>query len=163
MDKEYIIKLYDIVHDQMFVPNLIVVKDIVPYDVSDIDFNAYETARLLKDSLHIHRFETEHVFCVAINRNNEIIGVLNVAIGSNCQASIYKRTIIIFLVLTGAKSFALYHNHPNDIVKASLEDIQCDTQFCSLAKDLDVEYRGSYIVGLDTCLKIGSELLVDLS
>lgn len=79
----------------------------------------YETEKELTTRKHISSFlrrhfaneAIEHIVIIAVNANNKIIGT-QVVTGTPNSSSIQPQTVFAFLLVSGACSFFLAHNHP---------------------------------------------------
>ena len=105
--------------------------------------------------IHLNNLENEHLYAMGVNAKGEIVGIINIAVGNYHTVEVYKRNIILFLALTGAKAFADYHNHPNNSVRPSEDDIVSEAQMDNIARLLEINYLGSYILGRDKYIKVG--------
>lgn len=145
--------LYDLVHDEQEKPELIVIKEFdVVETVYDEEFGVY----LMSECLNLGIMENEHSYVIGINSNNEITGIVSDGLGSRETVTNSTRLIILFLSLTGSKRFSCYHNHPNNNVVASSDDIANEAQMEFIAKLMEIEFLGSYILGRDKYIKVGS-------
>jgi DNA repair protein RadC len=91
----------------------------------------------------------EKVVVVCFNTERRIIGMSLISIGDIDTASVYKRTIGIIVLLTGAYSFSVFHNHPDNQNKASDDDKSLDFEMNCLATFLGVNYENSIIITED--------------
>lgn len=146
------IKLYDLIHDANEKPELSIIHE---YEVLENEYDEEYGIDLMQNLLKLGKMDSEHLYCLAINSNNEIVGIINIALGNYKSVQVYRRNIILFLALTGAKGFADYHNHPNNVIKASSDDIVSKAQMENIANLLEIEYLGSFILGRDKYLRVG--------
>ena len=146
-------KLYDIVHDEENVPKLLSIGE---YTLIDPLYDEYTGAEIMIEHFHMGEMENEHLFYIVTNRDLEITGAVMSSIGDQESVNIHERTLLIFLVLTGAKGFAVYHNHPSNNMVASQADISSDEFMQTAADMLEVEYYGSFIIGRSLYLRVGT-------
>lgn len=149
------IVLYDLVQDEKEKPSLFKIKE---FEVFDNIFDDQYAAFLMSKYIHLGIMDSEHLYIMAINSNYEITGIINVALGNYNNVQVYKRNIILFLALIGAKGFADYHNHPNNSVKVSSDDIVSEAQMDNIAKLLEIEYLGSFILGRTHYIKVSENI-----
>lgn len=149
------IKLYNIINDP--IPKLNVVQE---FDMPDDEPISKEYGdneigvHLIRETLHLDRLNAEHLVCEAIDDRGHILGLIIVSIGSQSECYIHKRTIAEFILLTGAESFIVVHNHPNNVLEASegdKETVQCLKELASL---LEVEFGGDYVITKDGFINV---------
>jgi DNA repair protein RadC len=68
------------------------------------------------------RFETEHVWVVALDAKNGVLAVQEVSVGGVSSASVLPADVYRIAVAMGALSVVLVHNHPSGDVTPSSED-----------------------------------------
>ena len=66
----------------------------------------------------------EHVWLLSMDSKMKLLGILEVSHGTVNSASVAPREIFIRLLLTGAESFVLVHNHVSGCVEPSKEDVE---------------------------------------
>ena len=149
MDK---IILYKLIHDQNEKPSLLSVNE---YEVCDNIFDEDYGIYIMSHYFHLGDLDNEHLYVIGTNSRQEIVGIINIALGSYNDVHVYHRNIILFLALSGAKGFADYHNHPNNIVCASSDDIVSEAHMTNIANLLEIKHIGSYILGKNDYIKVG--------
>ncbi len=81
-------------------------------------------ANIMESCFRISDLPEEHIYAIALNTKNQITGIFEVGKGTvNCSL-ISAREILIRMLLAGAVSFILCHNHPSGDTNPSQEDIQ---------------------------------------
>ena len=108
---------------------------------------------IMNECYSLDRLNNEHVYIVSLDYYGRIIGVYLVSIGTYKQCCIDNRSIACFLALSGAKKFIMIHNHPDDKLEVSYDDLNSSNEIEKLALILGVEFDGSYIVGKSGWLK----------
>ncbi len=148
------IPLYELIHDENEKPGLIRINE---FDVTETDYDEAFGIYIMANLIHLGIMENEHIYLLGINSKNEIIGIINIALGCQDNVPVYMRNIVLFLVLSGSKAFVDYHNHPNNIIEASSDDLVSEAHMCNIAKILEIEYLGSYILGQHEFIKVGDK------
>lgn len=70
-------------------------------------------AKIMESCFQISDLPEEHIYAIALNTKNQITGIFEVGKGTvNCSL-ISAREILIRMLLAGAVSFILCHNHPS--------------------------------------------------
>lgn len=136
---------YDLIRDEKLKPSLYPVKEIVKDEKEQYD--AYDTVILLNEIYNMNHCVAEHNFVVAYSDLGTILGIYCMSIGDYQSCNVYNREMSMFLALTGAVSFRLYHNHPNNQLIVSDEDKGVAATLEIIGNTLGIEFKGSYIVG----------------
>ena len=113
-------------------------KAILP-DVQSID--------LLNDVYKAKDYVAEHNYIIGFNEMGNVLGIYCMSIGNYNSCNIYNRELAMFLALTGSVYFQMYHNHPNDVLIPSDEDLGVAASLEYIGKILGIEFKGSYIIG----------------
>lgn len=99
--------------------------------------------RILKlDSLIVEEF-----YVVAIKPKYDVLGILQVSGGDANSCFVNKRSIGIFLLLSGAEEFVAIHNHPNGTKRASEGDINASYILESFGNLLDIKLKAAICIG----------------
>lgn len=136
---------YEIIRDDDLKPSL--------YSVKEIDrdnkesYSEEDVVNLLNDIYKAKDYVAEHNFVIAFSERNTVLGIYCMSVGDYQSCNVYNRELAMFLALTGAVSFQIYHNHPNDILYPSDEDKGVAASLEYLGKILGVNFKGSYIIG----------------
>lgn len=146
-----IINVYEIMQDKEEKPLLSIIKE---YKAEDVIYDEQCGVRFMNKKICLQDFANEHIYIMAMDSRWKILGIYNVSIGSWNYSTLYKSSVLKFLVLTGAKAFSIYHNHPNGLMEASDEDIETAFGMYGIGKMLDIEFSGSYIIGRGEYCKI---------
>lgn len=89
----------------------------------------------------------EHIYAIALNTKNQITGIFEVGKGTvNCSL-ISAREILIRMLLAGAVSFILCHNHPSGDTNPSQEDIQITESIGKAGSLIGVSLLDHLIIG----------------
>lgn len=148
------IVLYDIIQDEKEKPELIEIKN---FEVLENIYDEIYGIDIMSRFLHLGIMANEHSYILGINSNYEIQGIINIGIGNTDEVQNNTRIIILFLSILGSKKFTCYHNHPNDNIMASSDDIANEAQMEFIAKLLNIDFLGSYILGRKQYIKVGDK------
>ena len=135
---------YELLQDKTHKPKLKVIKRI--NSDAKKKYSGEDVVYILNTCLYLRECDSEHAYIVAFDDAYHILGIYNVSIGDFKSCDMYNRNVGIFLMLTGAKAFSIFHNHPNGELIASNEDRSKVIAIQTLGQILGVEYKGSYIV-----------------
>lgn len=102
-------------------------------------------------------FDLEHVFLLSTNKEGYVNGIINIADGNNRHAEIYLQDVAFYLNTVHAFGFAMYHNHPNNVIRASSDDLVSATDMEELGKEMNIRFYGSYILGQREFIKVGDK------
>lgn len=106
-----------------------------PQDVSDF---LMEEMRFLKK---------EYVKALLLNTKNELIKIVDVAIGSLNASIIHPREVFSYAVKSGSASVILVHNHPSGDPTPSSEDILITKRLYEAGQILGIELLDHIIIG----------------
>ena len=82
-----------------------------------------QIVHLCNDVLQANRLAEEHLWLLAFNTKNKLLGLFEVSHGTVNGSLITPREIFVRLFLCGAVRFVLVHNHPSGDTTPSAEDI----------------------------------------
>lgn len=138
---------YELLKDNDERPYLHKVKT-MNYDGLEHDiFQNFSIPDLVTTYYPLNFYESEHAFIIGLDDDYYPLGIMRISIGDLYSAWIYKRTCGIFLLLSGARRFAILHNHPDNVLIPSEDDLNVLKQFQNLADLLELEFEDSYILG----------------
>jgi DNA repair protein RadC len=121
----------------------------------------------------VQKLDRENTFIIALDNGNNIIGVHQSAIGTDVVTHFDPRTTFRFLLLSGALSYVMVHNHPNtDPADPSKQDVTASTMisnigremFCLQMKDsIVISSTGKWCSVMDTKLRgeVGDDIRED--
>lgn len=101
------------------------------------------------DILELQNSYVERCYVISYDGANNPIGIYLASSGGRSENTIYFDNILTYLLLSGSKSFITVHNHPNNILKKSLEDISIDNSLIELSNMLNIEYKEGLIITKD--------------
>jgi len=142
---------YEIFQKENKIPYLSVLKTFELdslYDYYDFE-NDIEVCYMMSDSIGLGKYNHENMFALSYYYNL-IKGIYLIGKGGyDGVSSFSKRELASFLLLTGATSFKIFHNHPNGVLDVSQNDELSAMAFRGIGHTIDIELTGSYIVTLD--------------
>lgn len=104
-------------------------------------------AEIMESCFRISDLPEEHIYAIALNTKNKITGIFEVGKGTvNCSL-ISIREILIRMLLAGAVSFILCHNHPSGDTNPSQEDIQITESIGKAGSLIGVSLLDHLIIG----------------
>lgn len=98
---------------------------------------------------HVKQFENkkeENLYIVALNTNNEVIGIRHIFKGTISSINISFREIFQEALLLNAKSICLIHNHPSGNTHPSLPDIKVTKDIIEFGSILDLKVIDHIII-----------------
>ena len=105
-----------------------------------------EIYRMLNEVFYMNKLSTEMSYVVALDHAKQIKGVCQVGHGNANETPTPMQNIFTFLLLTGAYSFVIAHNHVSNVPKASKEDEMISIKTNILANHFDMEFIGHMII-----------------
>ncbi len=126
----------------------IVASNIVEYPgANDSIANPAEIAGIIEYAFHASELPEEHVWIVALNCKLKLIGIFEVSHGDDCGSITNIRGVMQRLLLCGASSFAMVHNHPSGESDPSLEDIETTKKVKAAASLMEIKLVDHLIIG----------------
>ena len=89
----------------------------------------------------------EHVWLLSMDGKMKLLGILEVSHGTVNSASVAPRGIFIRLLLTGAESFVLVHNHVSGCVEPSKEDVETTKRMSVVGALMNIPLMDHIIIG----------------
>ena len=140
------IKLWNLVNDENDMPKLNVINSI-DYDVNGPELlRPYETIPILCRLSNMHKSLAENIYMATYNHYGDLIGFFHIATGSMDQVKASDRIKATCILLSGAFSFEIIHNHCVDDLTPSEGDKNTVYMEKALAAFLETEYVADYIV-----------------
>ena len=106
--------------------------------------------QICKEALELHTRTEEYVYLFAINTTGTILGCFEVSHGTVSCTVVTPREILMKLLLIGAVSFTLAHNHPSGKAEASREDRILTAQLREAGRLLGIKLLDHIVIG-DSC------------
>ena len=97
-------------------------------EVSEISIcNPSKIVSLLNEVFNVEHLLTENVFLLAATTKLDVVGIFNISHGGLDYATIDMRVLFSNLLLCGASSFAVVHNHPSgNPMPSKLDNSMCE-------------------------------------
>ncbi len=142
---------YRLVIDERGLPKL---EEKYTYDYVYDDSCDIEYLYMLDEICSLGELESESAYLVAMDYYRKPIGIYQISIGDYKSCNIYTRTTVTVLLLLGARSFIVAHNHPDRVCEASVQDIANEQLFETISNMLGIEFDGSFVLTMDGWCKI---------
>lgn len=117
------------------------------YSVLDNKYCEETGIYVMQKGYNLGLLDLENVFLLSTDNEKLINGIINIANGNNRHADIHLNDVIYYLNIVNAFGFALYHNHPNNLIYPSEDDYISAKDMKKIAKSLNIIFYGSYILG----------------
>lgn len=104
----------------------------------------------MKDVLKVDRKAEEHVWIFGLDNSCKLLGVFDVFKGSVNQCISSPREIFLRLLLSGASSFIMAHNHTSDETEPSRLDLETTKKMDELSKMMGIRLMDHVIAGRET-------------
>ena len=105
-----------------------------------------EIYKMLNEVFRMNRLSTEMSYVIALDHAKRPKGVCQVGHGDANEVITSMQSTFTFLMLTGANSFVVVHNHVSDMPDPSKEDNVISMKINMLANMFDVEFIGHMII-----------------
>ena len=129
--------------------------ELAVYQLPDDEFTPQNACLYMEQIFGMSELEVEHIYFMCVDDQNRILSVYLNGIGNEIHCENETAPLAIYLLLSKAAGFAMFHNHPNRIWQASQDDIESNETLQKIADAMNVKYLGSFIVG-DMCyVKVG--------
>lgn len=102
--------------------NVLVKEYAVHYACDNLD-SPSAIATMFNNVFGLNRMAEEYVYMAAFDTQFKVLGVFEISHGSVNASIIHPREVFIRLLLSGATSFVICHNHPSGLCEPSEEDI----------------------------------------
>lgn len=112
--------------------------------------NSSKVFWLMKDVLKVDRKAEEHVWIFGLDNSCKLLGVFDVFKGSVNQCISSPREIFLRLLLSGASSFIMAHNHTSDETEPSRLDLETTKKMDELSKMMGIRLMDHVITGGET-------------
>ena len=105
-----------------------------------------ELVKLLEDLFCYSKLTEEYSYVVAFYRDL-ILGIFQLSHGTDEDCDMQMKTIFKFLLLVGADSFTICHNHPGCTSRMSQDDYSRTTELITVSHYLGIKLNSHLIVG----------------
>lgn len=118
------------------------------YDVTEDRFDKPEKiARFAINQLHLDRRAEEYVYVVGLTTKTQALGVFEISHGAVSASICNPREIFIRLLLCGASTFVMIHNHPSGDTNPSKADRMVAQKLKEARDLLGITMIDSIIIG----------------
>lgn len=126
--------------------NVLVKESATNYNADNLN-NPELIVKMLNDCFNMNRLAEEHLYLIALNTKTKPLGVFEVSHGTANASMVNPGEIFIRLLLVGASSFVVSHNHPSGDCTPSKEDIQTTRRLKECADIMGIMLLDHIIVG----------------
>ena len=116
------------------------------YDVKNLN-NPHSIVQVMNDVFHMNQLSEEYLYMIALNRKYKPIGFFEISHGTSDCSLCNPREIFNRLLLCGANSFVLLHNHPSGDTSPSKEDIEVFKRIKQCSELIGINFLDNIIVG----------------
>lgn len=113
--------------------------------------NALDTpdmiVKAIQDLFYVADMAEEYAYLIAMDTKCNILNIFELSHGSACYTSVGVREIMIRLLLSGATTFVILHNHLTGDVKPSKEDIAVTDRLSKASKIIGISFLDHIILG----------------
>lgn len=113
---------------------------------TDIFNSSYDIATLMVELYSMNELFIEYSYVLAFDCSNRILGIVELSHLSDVETQIPIREMIISLLLMGVNNFVLVHNHPNNYLGYSVDDMNLAKRLLEIANLLDIKFRDSIVI-----------------
>lgn len=129
--------------------------ELASYDLANDLFTPADACLYMEQIFEMSEQEVEYVYCMVVDNSKRIKSVCLNNKGDIAHVDIDLSGLIIYLAITAAQGFAIFHNHPNQTWNASEDDVNTDALLANIGHLLNIEYLGFYIVGSTYYTRVG--------
>ncbi len=106
----------------------------------------HEAAMYLAYERNMRTLNNEKLYVASII-DEELVGLYNVSVGNSGETQVYIKEAMTFLLLTGAEKCVFFHNHPNDVLQNSDNDIASSKRIFNALEALGIGYEDDVVIG----------------
>lgn len=129
------------------------------YEISNFD-NSYDIAHMMVDLYSMHELFIEYSYVIGFDCSNNILGIVELGHETDTQTPTPIKIMFISLLLMGANKFVLVHNHPNNVMIASVADINLGSKVALGANLLGLDFDDQIIIGNEDFVSMRKENLM---
>lgn len=142
------IPVYDMYKDRLNPPYL---KETVSYTYEEHPLNdPNKVVKLMHEVFLLDSRSEEYVYVLALDTKCNLLGIFEVSHGTVSQSMISNREIFIRLLLCGASSFIMVHNHPSGDPNPSTEDFLVTEKVKQAADLMNIKLLDHIIIGYES-------------
>ncbi len=116
------------------------------YNVEKLNTPSY-VVQVMNDVFHMNKLSEEYMYMIALNSKCKPIGFFEISHGASDCCLSNPREIFNRLLLCGANSFILLHNHPSGDTTPSSEDIDVFKRIKQCSRLIGINFLDNIIIG----------------
>lgn len=151
------INLWNLINDENDMPKLNVINSIDYIPDGEELLRPYDTIPILCKLSQMHKALAENIYMATYNHYGDLIGFFHIATGFMNQVKASDRIKATCILLSGAFSFEIFHNHCIDDLTPSEGDkntIHLEKAFASF---IETEYLADYIITRNGWICVNTE------
>lgn len=104
-------------------------------------------AEIMEKCFQMSNLPEEHVYAIALNTRNSIIGVFEISRGTVAASLLSAREILIRMLIVGATHFLICHNHPSGHLQPSKYDVDSTKNIVNAGRTIGIPLVDHLIIG----------------
>ena len=125
-----------------------ILRETATYEVAENIILSPEGVKALSnDCLDFEHLAEEYVVAIATTTKGEVLGLFEISHGVVDASLISPRELFLRLLLCGATSFIMAHNHPSGDISPSKQDIDVYRRILECSKLMNISLLDNVIVG----------------
>ena len=109
--------------------------------------NPESIVKMLNDLFYMDRLAEERIYVLAMDKRSHPVGVFLVSKGTVSASVLTPREVFIRLLLCGATSFVIIHNHPSGDPTPSNDDRFITKRFVEVSKMVGIAILDHIVIG----------------
>lgn len=109
--------------------------------------DAIKSVAIINEVYDVMSLAEEHVWLLGLNTRLLVVGLFEVSHGTLNRALVFPREIFIRLLLCGATSFVIIHNHPSGNCLPSEDDNQLTQRLSDCGRMLGITLTDHVVIG----------------
>lgn len=126
---------------------LIVAERSIDYGGEDVCGDPASVTALLCECFRLSDMAEEYAYVLGLTSKGKLLGVFELSHGTACGSPIGMRELMLRLILVGAASFVVVHNHPSGDVIPSDDDFETCEKIKRAADLMGFAFSDFIIVG----------------
>jgi DNA repair protein RadC len=115
-----------------------------------------EVMRLVVRHLRMDKLKKERGVLVSIDDNNVIREIVTFAYGNEWSVLFSMRAVHKMVLKFGIKNYILIHNHPNNVLRSSVDDRETCEGFQVFSEIINTNFSGDYVITESGYLNVGT-------
>lgn len=139
--------------------NILVKESAVNYGIDSLS-SPQAIVEVFNNCFSLNRLAEEHIYMIALSTKNKPLGVFEISHGTINASLCNPREIFIRLLLAGASSFIIAHNHPSGDCTPSNEDIAITKRIKECANIMGISFLDHIIIADSTYMSFQDRGLI---